>query len=205
MPTSYSNYTFEDLETILFLRQRKTKLFPENVDLVQPTPFLKELLKRNLDLPLATEKAKSELIVLPILNDLRYINHHSFTIFSGYSFDVDGKRALKGRSDFIISTDAESAFVRQPIVSIVAAKNDNLDVGIAQCIAQLYAAKTYNQRKKIEFNAIFGAVTTGFEWLFLRLDNTDDYYIDTTQYSFKNLPELLGVWQIIIDHYKPKS
>jgi hypothetical protein len=205
MPTSYSNYKISDLSEILLLRDANKKLFPAEVPPVEPSELLKTILKMHLRLPLGTEKAKSELIVVPLLNELIQRNNDFFRFFSGYTFDVDAKKSLKGRSDFIISVATNSTVaVDSPIISIIEAKNDNLEDGIAQCIAQMYASRIFNERKKTQVPVLFGAVTTGFDWLFLKIETENVYYIDTEYYYLKNLPELLGVWQIIIDHYKPK-
>ncbi len=205
MPTSYSGYTMADVETILGLREENKTLFSKNILPIAPTNFLLQTLEFNMDMPLATEKAKSEFIVVPILQELRQRNNKFFSFFSGYTFNIDIKKALKGRSDFILSSDNKSRIIRSPIISIVEAKNDNLEDGIGQCVAQMYASKIFNEQKNTTVPAIYGAVTSGFDWLFLRLADEKYYEVDTVYYTLNKLPELLGVWQIIIDHYKPKS
>jgi hypothetical protein len=205
MPTSYSSYTMQDVENILGLRDKSAKLFPIAIPPIEPSDFFKMHLTIGLEMPLGTEKAKSEFIVVPLLQELRQRNNKFFHFFSGYTFNIDVKKALKGRSDFILSADQGNKIIRAPIISIVEAKNDNLEDGIGQCVAQMYASKIFNDQKNTAVPAIYGAVTSGFDWLFLRLANEKYYEVDTVYYSLNNLPELLGVWQIIIDYYKPKS
>jgi hypothetical protein len=205
MPTSYSSYTMQDVENILGLRDKSAKLFPKTIALIAPSEFLQMHLAIGMGMPLGTEKAKSEFLTVPILREVRQINDKCFNFFSGYSFKVDAKRGLKGCVAFILSNDEGTKIIRAPIISIVEAKNDNLEDGIGQCVAQMYASKIFNDQKKTAVPAIYGAVTSGFDWLFLRLADDKYYEVDTVYYSLNNLPELLGVWQIIIDHYKPKS
>jgi hypothetical protein len=205
MPTSYSSYTMQDVENILGLRDKSAKLFSQNILPIEPSDFFKMHLTIGMEMPLGTEKAKSEFLTVPLLREVRQINDKCFNFFSGYSFKVDTKRGLKGCVAFILSNDEGTKIIRAPIISIVEAKNDNLEDGIGQCVAQMYASKIFNDQKNTAVPAIYGAVTSGFDWLFLRLADDKYYEVDTVYYSLNNLPELLGVWQIIIDHYKPKS
>ena len=76
-------------------------------------------------------------------------------------------------------------------------------MGIPQCIAEMYAAQLFNERKEKPLTAIFGAVTNGTTWLFLKLEQSTVKQ-DVVEYSTQNLPELLGVLQTIIDFYKKK-
>jgi hypothetical protein len=48
---------------------------------------------------------------------------------------------------------------------------------------------------------MYGATTTGFEWLFMRLEESN-VKVDKQLYQLSALPELLGVLQRIIDIYK---
>lgn len=198
MPNSYSKFTFDDIEA-LGLNIVHQELF-ETSEEVQPSSFLEMTLKEHLDLPLGTEKAKSELLITPILNELRRINENRFTFFSGYNFDVDKKRGLKGHCDFLMSLSDQRLTIREPVFCIVEAKNENLESGIPQCIAEMYAARLFNERKSNDVNTIHGTVSFGFEWLLLRLhENT--VLIDTNRYYLQNLPELLGALQGILDFY----
>ena len=59
-------------------------------------------------------KAKSELLITPILNEIRLRNLNKMTYFSGYQFNVDAKRGLKGFCDFIISGKYNAVFIESP-------------------------------------------------------------------------------------------
>jgi hypothetical protein len=200
MPQSYSKFTYEDLDA-LGIEVRIKKLFELPIQPCEPSDLLEKTLKMNLKRPLATEKAKSEFIIVPILNEILERNNNFFTFFSGYNFDVDKVRGLKGHCDFLLSTATDAPRIKDPVISVVEAKHENLDVGLPQCIAQIYAARLFNQQHKNLVTTIFGCVTFGYAWQFVKLeDNTA--WIDSEIYYLTKLPELLGVWQGVIDFYK---
>ena len=126
---------------------------------------------------LGTEKAKSEYIVVPVLKELRKQNPNKFSSFSGYQFDVDAKLKLTGFCDFILTANPNQMEIDAPIFCLVEAKNDNVEKGIAQCGAEMYAAKLFNDRQNKPRDIIFGCVTTAFSWAFLKLEN-NTLYID---------------------------
>ena len=197
MRKSYSHFKSEDIETLGLSINRK-KLFGKFPD-ISPSELLLQTLAINQQIPTESEKAKSELIITPILNEMFVRNPQRFTYFSGYQFNVDEKRGLKGFCDYIISTKYDAAFIESPLVAIVEAKhNQDLPDATPQCVAEMYAAQIFNERKKKPQPVIFGAITNGYEWLFLKLENSQ-VTLDIERYGLKNLPELLGVWQIIID------
>lgn len=198
---TYSNFKYEDLEG-LNLNVELSKLFKDAKQL-EPSDWLLLSLHKSQGIPRLTEKSKSELYVSPILVELRDRNPTAFTFFSGYSFDVDKERGLKGHCDFLISTNYNSPFIEAPVLAIVEAKRDDIEMGIPQCIAEMYAAQLFNEKKNKPIKNIFGAVTNGTGWLFLKLENKTVLQ-DITEYSTQNLPELLGVLQEIIDFYKKK-
>ena len=200
MKRSYSHFKIEDIRE-LGIDVTRQKLF-NTVENVYPSEWLLQTLSINQQIPAESEKAKSELIISPILNELFIKNPQRFTYFSGYQFNVDHKLGLKGFCDFIISQKYNAAFIESPLVAIVEAKqNQDLVDATPQCIAEMYAATIFNQRENTPVSTIFGIVTNGYEWLFLTLENSQ-VIIDTERYGLKNLPELLGVWQIIIDSFQ---
>jgi len=83
---------------------------------------------------------------------------------------------------------------------MVEAKKNDMDIGIPQCAAQMLGAKIYNEKNNVKTKFIYGCVTTGEEWLFLKLD--EHLIIDKRKYFLNELGELLAVFQNIIDNYK---
>ena len=110
-------------------------------------------------------------------------------------------RSLKGRCDFLLSTQFDSPIIEAPIFSVVEAKRDDFENGIPQCAAEMYASKIYNERENHPLDFIYGTVTIGNSWLFLKLEGSTVYQ-DIREYGINELPKLLGVLQTIIDFYK---
>lgn len=198
MPVSYSKYTFNDLDALHLITERGS-ILPPIIEPFFPSEQLKNILAFNLGLPLGTEKAKSELLITPILNELCQRNPETFTYFSGYNFDVEKSLGLKGRCDYLLSKNYKAARIESPLFCIVEAKNDDVDNGdsIAQCIAEMYAAQLFNQRKNNETKVMYGAVSTGFDWIFLELSGLK-VKIDPRRFYLNGLEMLLGALQTII-------
>ncbi|MFN8494984.1 MAG: hypothetical protein U0350_45695 [Caldilineaceae bacterium] len=75
---------------------------------------------------------------------------------------------------------------------LVEAKNENLKGRIGQCIAEMVAAQIFNQREGNVIPAIYGVVTTGTNWLFLRLTG-QTVEIDLTEYYLVQIDQILGI------------
>jgi len=67
----------------------------------------------------------------------------------------------------------------------------------------MVGAKIFNEQNNVTVDCIYGCVTTGNEWLFMKL--TNELQIDSQKYYIKELPELLAVFQYIIDEFKNKT
>ncbi|TAN46507.1 MAG: hypothetical protein EPN21_20270 [Methylococcaceae bacterium] len=199
MKKSYSNFAVADIKA-LGLNVVNGHLF-EQIQPVAPGELLLQLLAAGEGVPLQSEKAKSEMLISPLINAVRLKNPKKMTYFSGYQFNVDEKRGLKGFCDFLISKKYNAIFIESPLLAVVEAKhNQDLLDATPQCIAEMYAAQIFNEREGHPSTFIYGAVTTGYEWLFLRLAG-NNVIVDTARYGLKNIPELLGVWQIVIDSF----
>jgi len=199
MKKSYSNFTIEDIKS-LGVSTIRGSLF-ETVEPIDPSAFLLQTLAINREVPIESEKAKSELLITPILTEIRLMNPKKLTYFSGYQFNVDAKRGLKGFCDFIISKKYDAVFIESPLIAVVEAKhNQDLPDASPQCIAEMYAARIFNERNGEDTPFIYGVVTNGYEWLFMRLEN-DQTIIDIDRHTLQNLPRLLGTWQTIINSF----
>jgi len=195
---SYSDFTLDHLQVMFGLKNGKRALNLAN-QMITPSQWLNDALEKSQLVRLNSEKAKSEWVIAPILLELASYNINKFNIFSGNTFDVDPSQALKGRCDFILTKNL-SLTITTPIIAIFEAKDDSLERWLGQCGAEMYAARLFNQTSHEAMEIIYGAVTNGNEWLFLRLEG-DMLWVDTVQYSYRNLPELLGVLQTVIDFY----
>jgi hypothetical protein len=197
---AYSDFTLEDLREKFGIQNWRRRIFGTVTPVTEISGWLQQTLQMAEGLSVVSEKAKSEFIVVPILMELRNRNDRFFTIFSGDNLNANESQGLKGECDFILAKDIGSFDVSFPILQVVEAKKHDIDLGIPQCAAQMLGAKIYNEKKKHPLSAIYGCVTTGDDWLFMKLE--DDLLVDPRKYYLGNLGELLGAFQIIIDYYK---
>ena len=183
---SYSEFTFQDLRDKLSLQLvQDTSLFA-TLEEVQVSAYLETTLHENVALALNinTEKARSEMIIAPMLIEIRKILNRQISLFSGVEFHVDASLGLTGVCDYLISKSTNQVYINAPAVIIVEAKNENIKAGLPQCIAAMYAAKIYNEREHNDVDRILGVVTTGCNWKFLILEDMrvvldyDEYLID---------------------------
>jgi hypothetical protein len=191
---SYSDFSLSSVKKTFQLKLiEKADLFSDCAEL-QPSPLLSEILKENLSLALAsnTEKSRSEMLIAPILIDLRRQFSDRIGIFSGVNFTVDISQGLNGNCDFLISDSDELLLITAPIITLVEAKKEDLNGGLGQCIAEMIAAQYFNQQEENEIKEIYGVVTSGTIWKFMKLINRD-VWIDLTEYYLDNLPKILGI------------
>jgi hypothetical protein len=198
---AYSDFTLAKLRIQLGIEQKAIQLFNGEVVPVSPSSHLLDDLVYAESSPLSTEKAKSELIISPILRELRQINNHSFKIFSGYSLNVAESKGLNGVCDYLLTQKADIVEPEAPIFCLVEAKNGVVEEGYGQCAAEMLAARMFNEQDGEQINVIYGCVTNGFEWVFLKLEG-DTVYIDNQRYLLNDLSKVLGILHYIVNFYK---
>jgi hypothetical protein len=197
---AYQDFTLELLKEKFGLGNQQRNLFDHIVP-IKGSNWLAETLAMGKKNPIKSEKAKSEMIITPILLEMKNRNDDYFTIYSGDTLEGDKSLGLKGKCDFIISKNTHSFTISYPIFALIEAKRNDFDLGIDQCAAQMYGAWLYNQRSGQDVPFVYGCVTTADEWLFLRLEN-NVFWIDTEKYFINQLETILGILQHIIDQYK---
>jgi hypothetical protein len=189
---AYSDFTsLEKARTLLGVTiQDHPRLFAD-IPPIQPSDFLKATLDENLALAsaISTEKARSELLIAPILLEVRRSHHYQVGFFSGVDFSIDPQRGLNGACDFILTTNPEQSLITAPVMTIVEAKNDNIKNGLGQCVAQMVAVWLFNEQESTPQEAIYGAVSTGTTWKFLKLQQTK-VQIDLSEYY---ITQILGI------------
>jgi hypothetical protein len=203
---SYGGFTLEGLKKQFGLTiQEELEIF-SGITLVNPSPFLAETLAENIPLALGidTEKARSEMIVTPILIELRKLFNRQISLFSGMEFNIDPSQGLMGRCDFLISQSSELFTINAPVLALVEAKNDNLKSWIPQCIAEMIAAQIFNHQRGNQVTAIYGIVTTGSLWKFLRLEG-QTVAIELRERFINDIGLILGTLIYIINHTKINS
>jgi hypothetical protein len=161
--------------------------------------FLGQTLQENVSLALAinTEKARSELIVTPILVELKKHFNSQISFFSGKEFNVDFEKGLNGFCDFLISRSPEQLLIKTPVVALVEAKNDNIQNGLPQCMAEMIAARVFNERNNNNISSIYGVVTTGTNWKFLRLID-QIIEVDLNEYFIDKISKIVGILKYFI-------
>jgi hypothetical protein len=196
---AYTDFSLEQLLIQFGIVDKVKDLFGKKEPLL-PSDWLLTTLEKSSTIHARTEKAKSETIVFPILLELKDRNKDFIAVFSGDNLNADAEKGLRGECDFIITKNIGSYEINYPIIQLVEAKNHDIDLGIPQCAAQMLGAKIFNQKRNVSLEYIYGCVTTGDDWLFLRLG--EELVIDTRKYYLNELGELLSVFQSIIDYYK---
>jgi hypothetical protein len=200
---AYTDFTLDQVETKLGLLAKPGTLFPELKPLAVPR-WLAEMLDRGMQLAMLTEKARSEFIVAPILLAVREISSKRVSILSGQRLDVDPGRGLVGECDFILALSEPVPHLRAPIMTIVEAKKQDIEAGLGQCIAQMFAARLFNERSAPVYPAIYGCVTSGETWQFLRLAGTDLTY-DQPRLYIDNVGQILAAFAASIQQATPAS
>ena len=197
---AYSNFTLEEVRTTFQLETVESiGLFFEIEPIVLRPHFTQELAKK---VPLATaintEKARSELIVADVLFELREHFEGRISLFSGIDFNVDAEKGLVGLCDFLISLSPRQIILEAPVIMIVEAKKENLTGGVGQCVAEMLAAQRFNAEKGNDIPCIYGTITSGTEWLFLKLKR-NQLHIDLTIYQIAQCDKILGILAQMVD------
>jgi len=199
---AYSDFSLIQVKKVFGLTEKPINLF-NDLGEIEASHWLKETLEISLKLALSSssEKARSEFIIAPILLEIEKRNQENFSIFSGERLDVDEEKGLKGECDFILSKGPISSTIQAPIFSLVEAKKNDIKEGLGQCLAQMLGAKQFNQNEGNEIDIIFGCVTTGEDWQFLKLDD-NVIYMDIRRYYISELNNIIWIFQSIVDTYQ---
>ena len=199
---AYQKFTIAKLKKQFGLNFQEVRSPVIESQAIAPTDYLMETVRRNLDLALGvgTEKIRSELIVAPILVEVREHFQQQISIFSGKEFNVDEDAGLNGYCDFLVSGSPELFEITDPVMVIVEAKQDSLNAGIPQCVAAMVAAQQFNQMQGNPIDRIYGASTTGKLWKFIVLQETT-VTIDLNEYS---IPPLNDILSFLVSIMQPK-
>jgi len=191
---SYRQFTLASVKKNFDLTtSEETDIFA-SVSKIECSEYLAEMLQYNVPLALAsnTEKARSEMIITPILIELKKQLNTGFNLFSGIEFEVEPEKGLTGYCDFILSRSLEKLFVAAPVVTLVEAKNENIKGGLGQCIAEMVAAQLFNEREGNKISTIYGVVTTGTTWQFMKLTGKV-VEIELKEYYLTDIDKILGI------------
>jgi len=199
MSMSYSDFTLAQLEKTFAIVSRVMPLFPA-AGSIEPSPWLRETLDRSMALAPISEKARSEFIVAPVLMACRDLFQRDIQVFSGVRLDVDPERGLKGECDFIIGRSPSIYVLQAPLLVVLEAKKNDVEEGIAQCAAQMLGVQAFNEKERHATRLLFGCVTTGEAWQFLRLEGRE-LLIGATRFFINELDKVLWIMAEIIKSY----
>lgn len=197
---AYSQFNYKKVRNELGIENILVNLF-NKVKQVEPSSWLQETLLYAKSMALFSEKSRSEGIVFPILIEIKNHNHDTFSLYSGAILNADDTKGLNGECDFILSSGKQNFEIDTPLFCMIEAEDNDIEKNIPQCIAQMEGARIYNANEGKNIGIIYGCVTTGTEWQFLKLEGKT-CWVDTERYYINDLGSLLGVLQAIIDFFK---
>jgi len=191
---AYNQFTLDKAKEQFNLTTNSASALFREVAPVEASPLLTTILEKFVPLAVAinTEKARSEWIIAPILGELRDSLKDKISLFSGITFNVDLKQKLGGVCDFMVCRSAEQYVLNAPVITIVEAKWDNVINGLGQCVVTMVAARLFNEKKKRPISPIYGVVTSGSDWKFLKLEG-QTVYIDLDDYYLHDLGKIMGI------------
>jgi hypothetical protein len=195
----YSSFSLAQVKQ-QFELQVVMDIFFTDLPPLTPGDWLVNLLKKSAPLAaaLGTEKVRSELIIAPLLFELRELLDCQVSLFSGNDFSVDMESGLNGVCDFLLTRSVSEFVIEAPAIIIIEAKKGELNAGWGQCAAEMIAAQKFNSANGQEVPTIYGSITTGTQWQFLKLIGKD-LTIDVTEYSLNPLDRILGIFKWMID------
>jgi hypothetical protein len=158
---------------------------------VQPSAAFLELYEFDVvNVDTASEAARQETLIYPILREI--FRHHTerLSLFSHRALSMNGDPDLTGTPDYLVSQRSPlgRSVIGKPLMVIIEAKQDDFTGGWGQCLAELVAVQRYNDDEE---TPVFGIVTNGDTWEFGLLRQAD-FILDPAPFTVRNLPELLG-------------
>jgi len=191
----YEDFTLEKVRKQFGLTLESNQdLFSASIHRIPLADTFTSYLNYSVPLTLAinTEKARSEMIIAPILVELKRQLKDQISLFSGVEFNVDASQELVGFCDFIISLSRQQLYISTPVFIVFETKNENIKGGLGQCLAAMLAAQRFNEQETTPLPQIYGAVTTGNQWKFLCLKE-QTAYVDLKDYYIDQIADIVGI------------
>ena len=181
---AFSDFTLRSaLEAFGLAEERGLDLFAGTPPIV-PSAFLQVWLDDFAPVALnnRSDAARSHLIIAALLDPAHRRASGAGNLMAG----------LNGFCDFMITRSPELFFLRAPLVAVVEAKKEDIIAGLGQCAASMVALREFNERDGTPVPAVFGMVTSGNVWRFLRLSGTT-LVIDRRECHSGDAATLLGL------------
>ena len=191
---AYSEFTLESVVPMFQLEKVDIAGLFSDIEPVPPSEYLTTGLAKKAPLATAigTEKARSEMIVADVLVELLEHLDRGISLFSGIDFSVDVENGLTGVCDFLVSLSPNQFYLEAPVIILVEAKNTDVKLGLGQCVAEMLAAQRFNAERGNDIPYIYGASTTGIDWVFLKLEEKR-LHIDMATYQIAQCDKILGI------------
>ena len=194
---AFSGFPYPDVLATFGVGEDSADLFA-NVPSLTPSDPLRAVPPTNWEMAslMSTEKARSGLLVAPLLGDLWARFRGRPNLHSGADFTADREAELTGYADFIVGRGPQLPRISPPVLLAFEAKRHGIPDGYGPCIAAMIGAERYNRRAKQPADPIYGCVTTGELWKFLRLSG-GVLSFDAPQYTIHQSDRLLGILAFI--------
>jgi hypothetical protein len=191
---AFSDFTLPKVQAELGLTITTAVRLFGDVPPASVTPAFRDVLLENSSLAtlVNTEKARSELLIAPLLSEVWRRAAGRVSFFSGLDFNFDAAAGLNGYCDFLLGHGPQLPYVTAPVLVVVEAKNESISGGLGQCAAEMVAVHRFNQREGVPRDTVYGAVTTGSNWRFLSL-RPPVLTIDVTEYLVSQADQILGI------------
>lgn len=191
---AYNQFTLDRVRVDFGIVVETRRNLYRHIPPVAPDPVVATIIDRyrGLAVSIGTEKAKSEMMISPLLGEVWRIGADRVAMFSGVAFPVDAAAELTGVCDFILGHPPQLDAVTAPVMMITEAKNDSVMGGLGQCAATMVAAQRFNRGRNPDVTTIYGCVSNGLDWKFLRLDGTT-LTIDLDDYVIHAPDRILGI------------
>lgn len=172
------SYTFSDFfkmrvrtdEVLQYFGYSKENLFMKLDESEQDLPMFdyleRQIADHLLHISLENEITRREFLLAPILSFVRHLTNAKLN--SEYWFEINHQ--LRGSLDYYLKRDNE--------LLVVEAKNADLSRAITQLAVEMIAV---DKAKETENNLIYGAVSTGQEWQFAKLDRENKRFYQDVQ------------------------
>ena len=199
---AFQNFTFPQIVQDLGLVFADADLFSQVAPASVRPEFLAQVIEgADLASAINTEKARSEFVIAPVLFELRRQHKGRFGLFSGVDLNADAARGRLGRDAGSQPHDhARAAAVGERMHrpgGRAALHLKRARGGIVARIAAMVAAQLVNQAAAVSVRSVYGAVTTGSAWKFLRLQD-EKLTLDLHEYRLEGLDKILGIlWNIV--------
>ncbi len=192
---AFSDFKYPDVIAQFGLTFDNTDDLFATVAPVPPTPTLRDSLPMTsrLATTLGTEKARSEWMVAPVLADFWGRYHGRVSLYSGATFNADPAAGLNGVCDYLICLGPQQfVVVAPPVLVAFEAKNEDMMGGLGQCVAAMIGAQRFNARLGTPADPVYGCVTTGSVWRFVRLSGST-ITLGLREYGIGEVDRLLGI------------